>query len=76
MKKRLYRDPSNAVLSGVCAGFAKYLDIDVTIIRILWTVITLAGGSGIIAYIICALIMPDEPPYTEVDWTQDTQNKQ
>lgn len=67
MKKRLFRDKSNEVLAGVCAGFAKYLDIDVTIIRILWVLVTLLGGSGIIAYIVCALVMPEEPDFPEVN---------
>ena len=57
--KRLVRDTANGKLAGVCAGFANYFDIDVTIIRIIWAIITLAGGSGLIAYLICALIMPE-----------------
>ncbi|MBQ7740767.1 MAG: PspC domain-containing protein [Eubacterium sp.] len=71
MKKKLYKDRKNEKLCGVCAGLAKYFDMDVTIIRILWIIITLAGGSGVIAYIVCALVMPDEPPegYTEVEFT-------
>ena len=67
--KRLMRDTEHAKLAGVCAGIAKYLDIDVTIIRILWAFITLFGGSGLIAYIICALIMPDGPDYTDYNNT-------
>ena len=63
--KKLTRDTANGKLAGVCAGIAKYLDIDVTIIRILWVFITLAGGSGLIAYIVCALVMPDGPDYTD-----------
>ncbi len=58
--KRLTRDVANGKLAGVCAGLARYLDLDVTIVRILWALITLAGGSGLIAYLICALIMPEE----------------
>ena len=42
-----------------------------TIIRIIWVAVTLLGGSGLIAYIICALIMPDEPEgVTEVEYTE------
>lgn len=67
--KKLYCDKKNAKISGVCAGIAKYFDLDPTVIRILWVVITMFGGSGIIAYIICALIIPDEPDgVTEVDY--------
>lgn len=61
--KKLYKDRKNAKLSGVCAGIAKYFDLDPTVIRILWVVITMFGGSGIIAYIVCAFIMPEEPPH-------------
>ena len=67
--KKLYRDKSGAKLEGVCAGIAKYLDIDPTIIRLIWVFVTFAGGSGLIAYIICALVMPEEPEYNETNWT-------
>ena len=71
MKKNLYKDKKNAKLLGVCAGIAKYFDMDPTVIRVLWVVITLAGGSGFVAYIVCAFIMPDEPDgYTEVEFTE------
>ena len=75
MKKKLYRDKANKSIAGVCAGIAKYFDIDVTIIRILWVVITLAGGSGIIAYIVCMLIIPEEPEFIEAEWTEADKNE-
>ena len=59
--KRLYKSRTDRKIDGVCAGIAKYLNIDPTIIRILWVIISLAGGSGILAYIICMIIMPVEP---------------
>lgn len=55
--KRLYRS-NDKKLCGVCAGIAEYFELDPTLIRLLWVIFCLAGGSGIIAYIICALIMP------------------
>ena len=67
--KKMYRCTSEAKLAGVCAGIAKYFDIDPTIIRLIWIAITLAGGSGLIAYIVCALVMPEEPTYNETNWT-------
>ena len=67
--KKIYRSKTDAKLAGVCGGIAKYFDIDSTIIRLLWVVITLAGGSGLIAYIICALVIPEEPEYNEANWT-------
>ncbi|XMB66915.1 PspC domain-containing protein [Mycoplasmatota bacterium zrk1] len=58
MEKRLYRNRSEAKLAGVCAGFAEYFDIDVTLIRILWVVAVFGAGTGILLYIIFALVLP------------------
>lgn len=60
-KKRLYRSKTNKVLGGVCGGVAEYLDADPTLVRIVWIVLTLMGGSGVLLYIIAYLIMPDNP---------------
>ena len=69
--KKLYKDKKNAMLSGVCAGMAKYFDMDATIIRLIWVFVTLIGGSGLVAYVICAIVIPDEPDgVTEVDYTE------
>ena len=65
MKKRLYKDHSNQKLCGVCSGIAKYFDIDPTLVRLAWTLLVVFGGSGVLAYIICAIIFPDEPGYIE-----------
>lgn len=57
--KRLARDMSESKLGGVCAGIARYLNIDVTIVRLLWIVGTFASvGIGILAYIVCWIVMP------------------
>lgn len=58
MKKRLYKIEQGKKLDGVCGGIAEYFDIDPTLIRLLWIVFTACGGSGIIAYIIAAIIIP------------------
>lgn len=47
------------MLCGVCAGIAEYFNLDPTIIRLLWVVLTFFGGSGILAYIIAAIIIPE-----------------
>lgn len=57
--KKLCKSANDRKLCGVCAGIAEYFDLDPTVIRILWVAVSLAGGSGLLAYIICALIMPD-----------------
>ena len=56
-QKKLYRS-NDKKLCGVCGGIAEYFDMDPTIVRILWVIFSLAGGCGILAYLICALIMP------------------
>ena len=61
MPKKLYKDRGNQVLMGVCAGLAEYLNVDPTIVRILWVLFSLMGGSGILIYIVCTLIIPDKP---------------
>ena len=57
MDKKLTKS-SNRMLCGVCAGIAEYLGMDPTVIRLLWVILTFCGGSGIIAYIIAATVIP------------------
>ncbi len=61
MKKRLYRSKNNCMIAGVCGGLGEYFDMDPTFIRLLWIVFTLAGGSGILAYIIAWIVIPQHP---------------
>jgi len=49
------------MIDGVCAGFAEYLELDPTIVRLCWVLFTLLGGAGILAYIIAMIIMPRKP---------------
>ena len=65
MTKRLYKDRTNQKLCGVCSGIAKFFDLDPTVVRLALVAFCLLGGSGILAYIICAIVMPDEPGYIE-----------
>lgn len=57
--KKLYKSSVNSMLCGVCGGIAEYFDIDPTLVRLVWVIITLMGGAGILAYIIAAIIIPD-----------------
>ena len=57
--KRLTRSTTNRTLAGVCAGIGEYFGIDPTLVRIGWVVFCLLGGSGILAYFLCALIIPE-----------------
>lgn len=58
MKKRLYKSTTDKKVCGVCGGMAEYFEIDSTMVRLAWVLFTVLGGSGIIAYIIAALVMP------------------
>jgi len=61
--KRLTKSNHNRVICGVCGGLAEYLNIDPTVVRIIWAIFTFAGGSAILVYIIAALIMPSDDVY-------------
>ena len=60
--KKLYRSMADKKLCGVCGGIAEYFDLDPTLIRLLWVVMTLftAAFPGVLAYIICAIIVPQQ----------------
>jgi phage shock protein C len=66
-EKRLYRVNEGKKLCGVCMGLSEYFEIDVTIVRLIWVFISLVYGSGILLYIIAALIMPIKPPIKKVN---------
>ncbi|MCD6226407.1 MAG: PspC domain-containing protein [Candidatus Aenigmarchaeota archaeon] len=61
--KRLYRSGKEKILGGVCGGIAEYFNVDPTIIRIIWILIVLGYGAGIIAYIIAWIIIPKNPKH-------------
>jgi phage shock protein C len=61
MKNKLYRSKKDCVIGGVCGGIAEYFDIDPTLVRLLAILIFFFGGSGIIAYIIGWIIIPQNP---------------
>jgi len=61
MAKRLYRSSRERILGGVSGGLAEYFDVDVTLIRLAWILLALAGGTGLLAYIIAWIIIPERP---------------
>ena len=63
MKKQLMRSGRDKKLAGVCAGVAYYLDIDPTIVRVIWGVLAFCYGAGIVAYIILWIIAPVATDY-------------
>lgn len=61
MPKRLYRSRSDRMLFGVAGGFAEYLDMDPAFVRIIWALLILAGGAGLLLYIVAAIVIPEAP---------------
>ena len=61
MEKKLYKSRTNKKLCGVCGGLAEYLNIDATIVRLILVFAILFAGTGILAYIVAALVIPDQP---------------
>ena len=59
MEKRLTRDTKNQKIAGVCAGIGDYFNMDHTLVRALWIIFTLLGGSGILAYAILYFLLPE-----------------
>jgi phage shock protein PspC (stress-responsive transcriptional regulator) len=65
MEKKLYRSKTDKKLAGVCGGIGKYFSIDPTLIRLGVVLFTLFGGCGLLAYIVAAFVIPEEPGYIE-----------
>ena len=61
MEKKLYKSTQTKMIDGVCGGIAEYFGIDPTVVRLIWALFSLMGGSGILAYIIAAIIIPRSP---------------
>ena len=64
-RKKLYRSVTDRMLCGVCGGIADYFSIDPTLVRLALVALTFMGFSGIIVYIIAALIIPQRPQYID-----------
>ena len=59
--KRLYRSNKDRMLGGVCAGLGEHLDVDPTVIRLVWVILTaISMGTGILVYILAWIIIPEE----------------
>ena len=58
--KKLTKSATNRMICGVCAGIGDYINVDATVVRILWVIFSLAGGAGLLAYIIAAITMPEQ----------------
>ena len=58
MSKKLYKSSENRMISGVCGGIAEYFGIDATLVRLGWVLFCALGGSGFLAYVVAAVIIP------------------
>ena len=75
MYKKLYRSVTDKMVGGVCGGLAEYFDIDPVIVRLIFVLAVIFGGSGILAYIILWIIIPEKPYIiTPFNPTQQTPN--
>lgn len=65
MEHKLYKSGEDKKLTGVCGGIAEYFKVDPTLVRLAWVLLTLMTSAfpGVIAYVVAALIIPDEPGY-------------
>jgi phage shock protein C len=61
VRDRLYRSRSDRMLFGVAGGMADWLDLDPSLVRIVWALLILAGGVGLLLYIVAAIVIPEEP---------------
>lgn len=61
--KRLYKSSTNRVVCGVCGGIGEYFNIDPTIVRLLFILLLFGVGSGLLAYIVAAIIIPEQSPF-------------
>jgi phage shock protein C len=61
MDKRLYRSAADKKLGGVCGGIAEYFGVDATLVRLAFVLLSLAGGPGLLLYIVMWAIVPENP---------------
>ncbi len=59
MNKKLYRSQKERMIGGVCGGLAEYFDIDPTLVRLAFVILAIAGGPGILIYIVLLLLVPE-----------------
>ncbi len=74
MNKKLYKSAMDKKIAGVCGGIGEYLNIDSTVIRLIWVFAVLFAGTGVLAYLICAVVMPDRPPLADDSGVPDEED--
>ncbi|MBR2883902.1 MAG: PspC domain-containing protein [Clostridia bacterium] len=63
MRKKLYKSQTDRKICGVCGGIAEYFNIDSTIVRLIWAIFIFCLGTGFLAYILAALVLPNQENY-------------
>ncbi|MCI6832022.1 MAG: PspC domain-containing protein [Butyricicoccus sp.] len=63
MNQRLYKSNREKMIDGVCGGVAEFFNIDPTLVRLAWILFCAMGGSGILAYLVAAIIIPRSPEF-------------
>lgn len=61
MSRKLYKSNKNQIVDGVCGGIAEYFNIDPMVVRLGWILFCAAGGSGFLAYVVAAVLIPRRP---------------
>ena len=64
-RKRLMRSRRERWIAGVYGGVAEYFDLDIVLIRVVWLIVAFFGGGGVVAYLVCWIVMPQEPEYVQ-----------
>lgn len=62
VRKRLVRSWTDRKIAGVCGGLADYFDLDPTLLRVIWVLLVLCAGTGLLAYIVMWIVVPSAPP--------------
>ena len=60
MNRKLYRSNTNRMICGVCGGIGEYLNVDPTLVRLIWALVA-CSGAGVVAYLLAAVIIPQDP---------------
>lgn len=70
-KRKLTRRKDDAIIAGVCSGIARYFEVDVTIVRIIFVILAIWGGAGLLFYIIAAILMPSDDERNDATESRD-----
>ena len=70
--KKLYRKTNQQMIAGVCSGLAEYLNLDLTVVRLIFVLLFFLGGNGLLIYVLLWILTPVQPSYIEGESTDVT----